>query len=85
MEKLVLTPLFEGAKKGIKDGRRSEARDLCDMGIANVANKRAKEDYEMDDFIEDIRVETWLKRFWNLLENNDLLLDETTVEENYYD
>jgi len=85
MEKLVLTPLFEGAKKCIKDGRRSEARDLCDMGIANVANKRAKEDYEMDDFIEDIRVETWLKRFWNLLENNDLLLDETTVEENYYD
>ena len=85
MEKLVLTPLFEGAKKGIKDNRRNEARDLCDMGIANVANKRAKEDYEMDDFIEDIRVETWLKRFWNLLENNDLLLDETTVEDNYYD
>jgi hypothetical protein len=85
MEKLILTPLFEGAKKCIKDNRPNEARDLCDMGIAHLANLRIYEDIDLEDDFEGIKVGTWLKRFWNFLENHDLLLDETTIENNYYD
>lgn len=85
MEKLILTPLFEGAKQCIEENRPNEARDLCDMGIANLASKRSYEDISLEDTIEGIKVGTWLKRFWNFLETHDLLLDETTIEHNYYD
>lgn len=73
VKKQVLHHCLSQAKLMFKQGKRDEARDFCDMGIAYVAGKR-NEGYAATDNIEDVRVELWLERFWMFLENKGLLL-----------
>lgn len=73
IERQVLHHCLDQAKENYKLGNKDKARDFCDMGIAFVATKR-KEGYDPQDKIENVRVELWLERFWNFLENKNLLL-----------
>jgi hypothetical protein len=51
----------------------SKARDYCDMGIAHLAY--LKEDgAKGTDVIEGSPINLWLERFWQQLENNNLML-----------
>ena len=51
----------------------NKARDYCDMGIAHLAY--LKEDgANGTDIIEGSTINLWLERFWQQLENNNLML-----------
>ncbi len=51
----------------------NKARDYCDVGIAHLAF--LKEDgANGDDIIEGSTINLWLERFWQQLENNNLML-----------
>ena len=65
---------FYKAKELIKEGKRDEARDIldaciCIIGEIKYTNKRTDEDE-----LEGVTISVWLKRFWNALENNNLML-----------
>ena len=65
---------FYKAKELIKEGNREEARDIldaciCIIGEIKYTNKRTDEDE-----LEGVPISVWLKRFWNALENNNLML-----------
>ena len=65
---------FYKAKELIKEGKRDEARDILDACIAIVAEVKYTNNKTEEDELEGVRIGVWLKRFWNTLENNDLLL-----------
>ena len=65
---------FYKAKELIKEGDRDEARDVLDACIAIVANEKHINGKAEEEELEGVRNGVWLKRFWNTLENNDLLL-----------
>ena len=74
VERQVLHHCLAQAKHFLKAGQRDKARDFADMGIGYVASRRhngmgAKEE------VEGIRIELWLERFWNFLENQNLILE----------
>jgi len=73
MEKQVLHTCLYKAKQHFKSGDTESARNLCDLGIAYIANKR-NEGYSAEDLIENVKVDLWLERFWMFLENKNLLL-----------
>ena len=73
LQRQVLHNCFASAKENFKNGNRDKARDFIDYGIGFVAAKR-RAGYKIDDTIEDVRVGLWLERFWNFLENNNLML-----------
>jgi len=75
IKKEILNTLFLRAKECIKEGERDKARDFADRGLVYVASKRG-EGMKVDDLIDDVKIETWLMRFWVFLENNQLLLGE---------
>jgi hypothetical protein len=73
VERQILHHCLAQAKSKYKSGDKDLARDFADMGIGYVASKRhngmgAKEK------VEGVRIELWLERFWNFLENKGLLL-----------
>jgi hypothetical protein len=84
LEKMSFSDLFKNAKQAIKQGNPDDARDFCDMGIARLANMRFYDNATMEDVVEEIKIETWFMRFWKFLENHNLMLDETTIDKNYY-
>ena len=65
---------FYKAKELIKEGDRDEARDVLDACLAIVANEKHINGKAEEEELERVRIGVWLKRFWNTLENNDLLL-----------
>ena len=73
IEKQTLNYCFSKAKEYYKSGDMDNARDFLDMGIAFVAIKK-QEGMDGEDLIEDVKINLWLDRFWNKLENWGLLL-----------
>ena len=70
---------FYKAKELIKEGKRDEARDIldaciCIIGEIKYTNKRTDEGKGEEDELEGVTIGVWLKRFWNALENNNLML-----------
>jgi len=65
---------FYKAKELIKEGDEDEARDVLDACIAIVANEKHINGKTEDEMLEGVTIGVWLKRFWNTLENNNLLL-----------
>jgi len=65
---------FYKAKELIKEGNKDEARDILDACIAIVAEVKYTNDKSEKDELEGVAIGVWLKRFWNMLENNNLLL-----------
>ena len=73
IEKQILHNCLDKAKSFYKLGDKDKARDYCDMGIAHLAF--LKEDgANGDDIIEGSTINLWLERFWQQLENNNLML-----------
>jgi len=73
VERQVLHHCFDQAKEYYKSGNKDKARDYLDMGIGYVAVKKI-DGMDGEDLIEDVRINLWLERFWNYLENKGLLL-----------
>ena len=74
--KFPITKVWEKGQSAIKEGRKDDARDYFDMGIAMVATY-SMETCEFGDetIIEGKTRKLWLMRFWKVgLENNNLLL-----------
>ena len=65
---------FYKAKELIKEGNKDEARDVLDACIAIVAEVKYTNNKTEEDELEGVRIGVWLKRFWNTLENNNLML-----------
>jgi len=65
---------FLQAKTLIKEGNKDKARDILDACIAIVAETRYTNGKDIEDELEGVKIGVWLKRFWNTLENNNLLL-----------
>jgi hypothetical protein len=65
---------FYKAKELLKEGNRNEARDILDACIAIVAEVKYTNGKGEEDELEGVTIGVWLKRFWNMLENNGLLL-----------
>lgn len=73
VERQVLHHCLDKAKEFYKLGDNDKARDYLDFGIVRVA--QMKEDgYDGEDLIEGVKVNLWLDRFWQKLENWNLLL-----------
>jgi len=77
-ESIIPTPItkaWEKGKEAVKNKEWDEARDFFDFGIAMVAQHTLDEGLSDKDYIEGVRREVWLTRFWKVgLENNNLLL-----------
>ena len=72
-KKQVLHHCYAKAKEMMKANQPDKARDYCDMGIAHLAY--LKEDgAKGTDVIEGSPINLWLERFWQQLENNNLML-----------
>jgi len=65
---------FLQAKTLIEEGNKDKARDILDACIAIVAETRYTNGKDIEDELEGVKIGVWLKRFWNTLENNNLLL-----------
>ena len=65
---------FYKAKELIKEGNKDEARNILDACIAIVAEVKYINNKTENDELEGVTIGVWLKRFWNTLENNNLLL-----------
>mgnify|MGYP003154092511 FL=1 len=65
---------FYKAKELIKEGNKDEARNILDACIAVVAEVKYTNNKTENDELEGVTIGVWLKRFWNTLENNNLLL-----------
>ena len=65
---------FYKAKELLKEGNKDEARDILDACIAIVAEVKYTNGKSEKDELEGVAIGVWLKRFWNILENNNLLL-----------
>lgn len=65
---------FYKAKELIKEGNKNKARDILDACIAIVAEVKYTNNKTEKDELEGVTIGVWLKRFWNTLENNNLLL-----------
>lgn len=74
-KEMPLTYLQSEAKRLIKNKQMDEARDTCDLAISYIAEKRFKKQWDVKDIIEETPLETWLMRFWVMLENNGLMRD----------
>lgn len=72
VKKQILHPCLLQAKQFYKLGEKDQARDFAEMGIAYVASRKHN-GMKDDDEVEGVRIELWLERFWNFLENNDLM------------
>ena len=73
IKRQVLHHCLDQAKEMFKLGEKDKARDYCDMGIAHLAY--LKEDgANGTDIIEGSTINLWLERFWQQLENNNLML-----------
>jgi hypothetical protein len=73
VERQILHNCFDKAKSFYKLGEKDKARDYCDLGIGFCASKK-EHGMDGEDLIEDIRINLWLDRFWQFLENKNLLL-----------
>ena len=65
---------FYKAKELLKEGNKEEARDILDACIAIVAEVKYTNNKTEEDELEGVTIGVWLKRFWNTLENNNLML-----------
>ena len=65
---------FYKAKELLKEGNRDEARDILDACISIVAEVKYTNNKGEEDELEGVTISVWLKRFWNALENNNLML-----------
>ena len=70
----ILHKSFTTAREAVKVGNNDRARDLFDFMIYHVANERWKNNVQVDEELEGVRVGIWLERAWYGLENNNLLL-----------
>ena len=68
-----LTTVYNEARTLVDSNKMDEARDMCDLGIVQVAQHRL-DGAQVEDKIERVKIGVWLERFWFLLENNNLLL-----------
>ena len=73
VERQVLHNCLDKAKSFYKLGDKDKARDYCDMGIGFCASKK-EHGMDGEDLIEGVRINLWLDRFWQNLENWGLLL-----------
>ena len=73
VERQILHNCLDKAKSFYKLGEKDKARDYCDLGIGFCASKK-EHGMDGEDLIEDIRINLWLDRFWQFLENKNLLL-----------
>jgi|TARA_R110001592_G_scaffold362414_1_gene676145 hypothetical protein len=73
VERQILHNCFDQAKLQYKLGNKNEARDHCDRGIGFCASKK-EHGMSGEDLIEGVRINLWLDRFWQNLENWELLL-----------
>lgn len=73
MEKQILHTCLFKAKQSFKLGDKESARNICDLGIAYIADKR-NDGWQPEDLIEGVKVDLWLERFWMFLENKNLML-----------
>lgn len=72
-EKQILHTCLYKAKQAFKSGNLEFARDLCDLGIAYIADKRIN-GCNPEDLVEGVTIDLWLSRFWCFLEDKNLLL-----------
>ena len=73
VERQILHNCLDKAKSFYKLGDKDKARDYCDFGIGFCASKK-EHGMDGEDLIEDVRINLWLDRFWQNLENWGLLL-----------
>jgi len=73
IKKQVLHYCFDKAKEFRTLGENDKARDYLDMGIGFCASKK-EEGMDGNDFIEGVKINLWLERFWMKLENWNLML-----------
>lgn len=73
IERQILHHCLSEAKECYKLGNKNKSRDYADMGIAFIATKK-QDGYGGEDLIEGVKVNLWLERYWNFLENKGLLL-----------
>ena len=72
--RMTVSDCYANAREALKQGDEDKARDLADFGIVQVASARS-EGMTTDDLIDNVKLGLWLERFWNFLENNNLMLD----------
>ena len=73
VERQILHNCLDKAKSFYKLGDKDKARDHCDLGIGFCASKK-EHGMDGEDLIEGVRINLWLDRFWQNLENWGLLL-----------
>ena len=73
VERQILHNCLDKAKSFYKLGEKDKARDYCDFGIGFCASKK-EHGMGGEDLIEGVRINLWLDRFWQNLENWGLLL-----------
>ena len=73
VERQILHNCLDKAKSFYKLGDKDKARDYCDFGIGFCASKK-EHGMNGEDLIEGVRINLWLDRFWQNLENWGLLL-----------
>ena len=73
VERQILHNCLDRAKSFYKLGDKDKARDYCDFGIGFCASKK-EHGMDGEDLIEGVRINLWLDRFWQNLENWGLLL-----------
>lgn len=72
-ENQVLTDLLMKAKSYVANKEWDQARDTADVGIASIATLKHG-GIPGDSRVGDTTLNVWLDRFWNLLDNNNLML-----------
>ena len=85
--KLSISDRYDDCRSLLKEGKKEEARNKADEGIALLAQKVIKYKLKDTDLLEGVKVVLWYDRFWLFLELNGLLLDkdeEHNPKNNYF-
>lgn len=81
MNKFSVFENWEKAKKLQKAGKKEELRNSLDEMLGSIILFREKHPDAID--MENIKIDLWMERIWNCLENEGLMLDETNCKGNF--